>query len=140
MDEEMQSLKDNVTFTLTTLPEGKDVVGGKWVYAMKRNTDGSDKYKTQYVARGFSQKRDINYDETFSPIASMTSIRVFAQKAAQDNLVVHQMDVKTAYLHVPIECEIYIEQQKDGDKLVCKLVEILVWPKTIWTQQEQNVT
>ena len=132
MDEEMQSLQDNVTFTLTTLPKGKDVVGGKWVYAMKKNTDGSDKYKARYVAKGFSQKKGVNYDETFSPTANMTSIRVLAQKAAQENLVVHQMDVKTAYLHAPIECEIYIEQpegyevaSKRGDKLVCKLEKSL---------------
>ena len=57
----------------------------------------------------------------------MTSIWVLAQKAAQENLVVHHMDVKTAYLHAPIECEIYIEQpegyevaSKEDDKLVCK--------------------
>lgn len=132
MKEEMQSLKDNVTYTLTTLPEGKDVVGGKWVYAMKKNNDGSDKFKARYVAKGFSQKRGVNYDETFSPTASMTSIRVLAQKAAQDNMIVHQMDVKTAYLHAPIECELYIEQpegyevkSKEGDELVCKLEKSL---------------
>lgn len=99
---------------------------------MKKNTDGSDKYKARYVAKGFSQKKGVNYDETFSPTANMTSIRVLAQKAAQDNLVVHQMDVKTAYLHAPIEYEIYIEQpegyevaSKEGDKLVCKLEKSL---------------
>lgn len=77
---------------------------------MKKNHDGSDKYKAGYVARGFSQRRGVNYEETFSPTASMTSIRVLAQKVAQDNLIVHQMDVKTAYLHAPITFHIYIEQ------------------------------
>lgn len=62
----------------------------------------------------------------------MTSIRVLAQKAAQDNLIVYQMDVKTAYLHAPVECEICIEQpegyevkSKEGDKLVCKVEKSL---------------
>ncbi len=76
MDEEMQSLKENGTFTLTNLPVGKEVVGGKWVYAIKKNSEGTDKYKARYVAKGYSQERGVNYDETFSPPASMTSIRV----------------------------------------------------------------
>lgn len=74
----------------------------------------------------------MNYDETFSPTANMNSIRVLAQKAAEENLVIHQMDVKTAYLHAPIECEIYIEQpegyevrSKEGDKFVSKLEKSL---------------
>lgn len=110
MDEEMQSLKENVTFTLTNLPVGKKLVGGRWVYAIKRDCDGGNKYKARYVAKGYSQERGVNYDETFSPTASMTGIRVLMQKAVQENLIIHQMDVKTAYLHAPIECEIYMNQ------------------------------
>ncbi len=56
MDDETQSLRENDTFTLTTLPEGKKAVGGRWVYAIKNNVDGSDKYKARYVAKGYSQK------------------------------------------------------------------------------------
>ena len=132
MDEEIELLEENATFTLTTLPEGKDVVGGKWVYAVKKNGDGTDKYKARYVAKGYNQKKGVNYDETFSPTASMTSIRVLAQKAAQNNLIVHQMDVKTAYLRAPFEDEIDIEQpegyefqSKGNGKLVCKLKKSL---------------
>ena len=60
MDEEMKSLRDNDTFTLTTLPEGKNAVGGRWVYAIKSNVDGSDKYKARYVAKGYSQKMGVD--------------------------------------------------------------------------------
>ena len=98
-------------------------MGGKWVYAVKKNSDGTDKYKTRH---------DVNYDKTFSPTASMTSIRVLAQKAAQNDLIVHQMDVKTAYLHAPIEHKIYSEQRegyevqsKGNGKLLCKLKKSL---------------
>lgn len=62
----------------------------------------------------------------------MTGIRVIMQKAAQEDLVLHQMDVKTAYLHAPIDCELYIEQpegyekkSETGEKLVCKLKKSL---------------
>ena len=132
MDEEIESLEENATFTLTTLPEGKDVVGGKWVYAVKMNSDGTDKYEARYVAKGYSQKKGVHYDGTLSPTACMTSIRVLAQKAAQNDLIVHQMDVKTDYLHAPLKHEIYIEQpegyevqSKGNDKLVCKLKKSL---------------
>lgn len=62
----------------------------------------------------------------------MTSVRVLMQKAAQENLILHQMDVKTAYLHAPIDREIYMEQpegyerrSKTGEKLICKLQKSL---------------
>lgn len=106
MDEEIQSLEDNQTFTLTTLPEGRKTVGGRWVYSIKEDGDGHDQYKARFVAKGYSQRAGIDYGETFSPIANLTSIRVVMQKAAQENLVLHQMDVKTAYLHALIDLEI----------------------------------
>ncbi len=128
MDEEMQSLRENHTFTLSSLPEGKKAVGGRWVYAIKNNIDGSEKCKARYVAKGYSQKRGVDYEETFSPTANLTSIRVIIQKAVQENLILHHMDVKTAYLNAPIDHEIYIEQPegyevKSGTnaKLVCRL-------------------
>ena len=73
MDEEMKSLRDN-TFTLTTLPESKKAVGGRWVYAIKSNADGSAKYKACYVAKAYSQEMGIDYGETFSPTSSFTSV------------------------------------------------------------------
>lgn len=90
--------------------------------------DRSDKYKARYVAKGYSQKYGVDYEETFSPTANMTSVRVLMQKAAQENLILHQMDVKTAYLHAPIDCDIYLEQpegyetkSQKNEKLVYKL-------------------
>ena len=132
MREEMQSLEENETFSLTQLPPGKQTVGGRWVYALKTEIDGSDKYKARFVAKGYSQKPGTDYEETFSPTADMTSVRVVMQKAVQDNLVLHQMDVKTAYLHAPIDRDIYMEQpegyekkSETGEKLVCKLQKSL---------------
>ena len=128
MKDEMQSLKDNDTFTLTPLPPGRTPVGGRWVYTVKDNADFSLTYKARYVAKGYSQIKGIDYQETFSPTANLTSIRGLMQFAAQNDLILHQMDVKTAYLNAPIDCEIYMEQPEgfevpssDGNKLVCKL-------------------
>lgn len=123
MDEEMQSLEEDHTFTLTTLPEGRKTVGGRWVYAIKKDSNGHDKYKARFVAKGYSQRAGVDYGETFSPTANLTSVRVAMQKATEENLILHQMDVKTAYLHASID--IYMEQpegyKKKGENLVCML-------------------
>ena len=63
MSDEMNSLRENETFTLTTLPEGRKLVGGRWVFTVKENSDGSESYKARYVAKGFSQVEGIEYKE-----------------------------------------------------------------------------
>ena len=110
MEEEIKSLEDNDTYELTTLPEGRRCIGGKWVYNIKPNPNGDDKFKARYVAKGYSQIKDIDYTETFSPTAKITSIRMIMQLAAQEDLIVHAMDVKTAYLNADIQDEIYVQQ------------------------------
>ena len=77
---EYDSLSDNKTWDVVKTPEDKQVVGGKWVYSKKFNKNNDfTKYKARYVARGFSQVSGINYYETFSPTARLTSIRVLMQ-------------------------------------------------------------
>lgn len=128
MDEEIQSLRDNNTFTLNTLPKGMKKVGGRWVYSVKSDIEGNEKHKARFVAKCYSQKMGRDYEETFSPTANLTSIRVLLQKAAQENLPLHKMDVKTAYLHAPIDYEIYIDQPEEyeeGEGLVYKLEKSL---------------
>ena len=132
MNEELDALWDNETFELTPLPEGRTSVGGKWVYAIKQGPNGEEKYKARFVAKGYSQVAGIDYHETFSPTARITSVRMLMQLAVEKGMVVHQMDVKTAYLNAPIDCELYIEQPEgyekegpNGEKLVCKLTKSL---------------
>lgn len=132
MKEEIESLEENDTFELTTLPEGKNVVGGKWVYTIKESAEGSETFKARYVAKGYSQVEGIDYQETFAPTASISSVRVLMQLAAQYDLEVHQMDVKTAYLHAPIDHEIFMDQpegfermSENGERMVYKLKKSL---------------
>lgn len=82
MQEEIDSLIENDTYTLTSLPEGKHAVGGRWVYAVKENPVET-LYKARYVAKGYSQLAGIDYNETFSPTADMTSVHALMQLAAQ---------------------------------------------------------
>ena len=109
MHEELESLKENNVFELTNLPECKKTVGSKWVYINKENPDGSKRYKARFLAQVFSQKKGIDYGETFSPIANITSILILMQIVVQHDLIVYQMDVKMAYLHAPIDYEIFVE-------------------------------
>ena len=129
MKDEIDSLYDNDTWSVVTLPEGKSVVGGKWVFNIKLDKSNNiTKYKARYVARGFSQVSGIDYYDTFAPTARLTTIRVLMQCIVQYDLIIHQMDVKTAYLHADIDCDIYLEQpagfEIPGNK-VCHLKKSL---------------
>ena len=132
MSDEMIALTENETFELVKLPRGRQVVGGRWVFAVKTGPNGEETHKARYVAKGYSQIADIDYQETFAPTARMSSVRTLMQKAVQNEMITHQMDVKTAYLNAPIDCEIYIEQpqgfeerDENGDTFVCKLKKSL---------------
>ena len=76
MIEEYQSIMKNDVWDVVPRPEGKSVVTSKWIYKSKHDADGSiEKYKSIFIACGFSQKEGIYYEETFAPIARYTSIR-----------------------------------------------------------------
>jgi hypothetical protein len=92
-------------------PKEKTVVSSKWIYKTKHSTEGSvKKYKARFVARGFSQKEGIDYEETFAPVARYTSITAILAIAAVMKWKVHQMDMKTTFLNSVIEEEVYVEQ------------------------------
>ena len=91
-------------------PKNKDVVSSKWIYKIKHAADGSiGKHKARFVARCFSPKEGIDYEETFAPIAIYTSIRTIIALVAKMKWTLHQMDVKTTLLKGVIQ-EVYIEQ------------------------------
>ena len=127
MDEEIASLRENNTYSLVPLPSDAKVVGGRWVYAVKTDPGGNERYKARYVAQGFKQIQGDDYFETFAPTAKMSSVRMVMQVAAELDLIVHQLDVKTAYLNAGIDCEIFMNEPKGYEtssgnvKMVCRL-------------------
>ena len=79
--------------------------------SLKEKQDGSiEKYKTRLVTKGFKQRNDVDYFDAFASVTRITSIKVLITLAFIHNLVIHQMDVKTAFLNEDLEEEIYMEQ------------------------------
>ncbi|KAH9322858.1 hypothetical protein KI387_017497, partial [Taxus chinensis] len=110
MDEEHKSLMENQTWDLVKLPKGKRELQNKWVYKVKDKEGGKKKYKAQLVVKGFTQKQGIDFDEIFSPIVKMTSMRTVLGIVAAKDLHLEQLDVKTTFLHGDLEEELYIQQ------------------------------
>ncbi|KAJ9551831.1 hypothetical protein OSB04_015876 [Centaurea solstitialis] len=126
MKEEMGSLNKNKTWELTKLPRDKKALQNKWVFRIKEEHDGSKRYKARLVVKGFQQKKGIDYNEIFSPVVKMTTIRLVLSIVAAEGLHLEQLDVKTAFLHGDLDEDIYMAQPEGfqvvgKEDWVCKL-------------------
>lgn len=130
ISEELQSLEENGTWELVSLPKGKKPIKSKWVFTVKEDGDGNVvRYKARLVVKGCSQEKGINYEETYAPVARLATVRALLCLIHQQNLHVSQLDVKNAFLHGVLKEEIYMWPPeglllKDYEK-VCKLKRTL---------------
>ncbi|CAJ2652486.1 unnamed protein product [Trifolium pratense] len=129
MDEELAALHKTDTWDIVPLPPGKHAIGSRWVYKIKTKSDGSvERYKARLVAKGFSQQYGIDYEETFAPVAKMTTIRTLIAVASVRQWHICQMDVKNAFLNGDLQEEVYMippagVSHNQGE--VCKLKKAL---------------
>ena len=110
MLEEYRSILKNNVWDIMSRPKDKSLVSSKWIYKIKHAADGSvEKFKARFVARGFTRKEGIDYEETFAPVARYTSIRTIIALASILGWKLHQMDVKTTFLNGKIEQGVFLE-------------------------------
>ncbi|GKF57496.1 zinc finger, CCHC-type containing protein, partial [Tanacetum coccineum] len=106
-NDEMDSIMGNNTWVLTDLPPGCKPLGCKWIFKIKLKVDGTiEKFKARLVIQGFG----IDYFDTYAPMARMSTIILLIVMASIHNLIIHQIDVKTAFLNRELEEEVYINQ------------------------------
>ncbi|KAM2045334.1 hypothetical protein ACFX1T_009541 [Malus domestica] len=128
MQDEIDALHAQNTWTSVPMPPDKNLVGCKWVYRIKKHPDGSvARYKARLVAKGYSQDEGIDYTETFSPVVKPTTVRLILALAAQFHWFLRQLDVKNAFLHGDLHEEVYMSQPQGfhstayPSHYVCKL-------------------
>jgi len=108
MKEEMKSLIDNETWKLVDSSNNENVVQCKWIYKLKKGVDGSKRYKTRLVTKGFIQMPGRDYDQTFAPVVRLSSLRILFALSESDWEIDH-IDV-TAFLNGDLTETIYMEQ------------------------------
>ena len=103
---ELRAFRDHHTYDLVPLPEGQKPLGSRWVFTVK----SSGLKKARLDAQGYTQQEDIDHTETFAPVVCYDSARVFLAVSARLRLLIHQMDVDTAFLNSKIDSEVYVRQ------------------------------
>ena len=124
VQEELQALHDNDTWELVPLTN-KRPINSKWVFVLKQDGDGNiDRYRARLVVKGCSQTKGIDFDETYAPVARMSTVRIFLCLINKENMFVNQLDVKSAFLNGILQEEIYMwppEGLQVPSGQVCKL-------------------
>ncbi|GJS90577.1 retrovirus-related pol polyprotein from transposon TNT 1-94 [Tanacetum coccineum] len=111
MQEELHEFERLEVWELVPPPDKAFVISLKWIYKVKLDELGGIlKNKARLVARGYRQEEGIDFEESFAPVARLEAIRIFLAFAAHMNMVIYQMDVKTAFLNGNLREEVYVSQ------------------------------
>ena len=127
MEDEFSALYCQQTWTLIPPHPSQNVVSCKWVYKIKRNSNGTvSRYKARLVAKGFHQQAGKDYDKTFTPVVKPTTVRIILTLAAQFQWPLRQLDISYAFLHGYLKEDVhmtqpqgFIDPTKPGN--VCKI-------------------
>jgi transposase InsO family protein len=129
MQDELNAQAANGTWELSDLPPGKRTIPARWVFAIKRDSDGNIlRYKARLVAKGFLQRPGIDFDDVSAPTPDRATLRAVIAMAASRDWELHVVDVKNAFLHADMKEELYLRQPPGfdtGDGRVCRLRKAL---------------
>jgi hypothetical protein len=127
MQEEIAALHKNETWHLVPPVKGANIIDCRWVFKIKKKADGSiERYKGRLVAKGYKQRHGIDYEDTFSPVVMIATVRLVLSIAVSKGWCLRQLDVQNAFLHGVLEEEVYMRQPpgfEDANRphFVCKL-------------------
>ena len=107
MDEEISAIQENKIYDIVELPEGKSLVGSKWIYSVKLGAKDEETFKARLVAKGYSQKEHIDFTET--PTVKMPTIKVLLQLAVENDYKLEKLDFKSDFLNAYLDKEIYLQ-------------------------------
>ena len=128
----MDSIHENNTWELVELPTGRKLMPYKWVFRYKYVSESEKpKYKARLVSKGFKQEHGIDYDEIFSLVVKMATLRLLLGVVVTYDIELDQLDIKTAFPHRDLEEDIYMSQPagftvtREEGHLVCQLKKSL---------------
>ena len=111
MEAELQAVRDNNTWSLSDLPKGHRAIGLKWVFKVKKDAAGNVvKHKARLVAKGYAQKQGVDYDEVYTLVARIETVRILLALAAHGDWEVHHMDVRSAFLNGDLQEQVFVHQ------------------------------
>nr|GEZ47376.1 hypothetical protein [Tanacetum cinerariifolium] len=109
--EELHQFDRLDVWELVDRPQCTNVINLKWLWKNKRDEENTViRNKSRLVSKGYAQKEEVYFEESFAPVARLEAVRLFIAYAAHKSFIVYQMDVKTAFLYGPLKEEVYVNQ------------------------------
>jgi histone deacetylase 1/2 len=127
MQNEYDTLLANNPWHLVPPSSNKNIINYNWVYRIKKLADGTTgRYKACLLAKGFKQRYDIDYEDTFSPVVKSPTVRLVLSISVSKGWSLTQLDLKNMFLHGVLEEEVYMKeppgfQSSTTPNYVCKL-------------------
>jgi len=130
MQDEITALENTGTWKLVDLPPNVKPIGCKWIYKIKHHADGSiERHKARLVAKGYNQVEGLDYFDTYSPVAKLTTVRTVIALASINKWHIHQLDDNNAFLHGDFQEDVYMLVPQgittSNPNQVCKLLKSL---------------